>query len=97
MAKTQNRFSPEVRERAVRMVFEHEKDYRSRWAAVESISTKIGCTAQTLNGWVKRHEIDHGLKAGTSRPSGNNSVQNRPTFGTSKEQAVCKAIERLTS
>ena len=66
MAKTQNRFSPEVRERAVRMVFEHEKGYRSRWAAVESISTKIGCTAQTLNGWVKRHEIDHGLKAGTS-------------------------------
>ena len=66
MAKTQNRFSPEVRERAVRMVLEHEKDYRSRWAAVESISSKIGCTAQTLNGWVKRHEIDHGLKDGVS-------------------------------
>jgi len=48
------------------MVLECEKDYRSRWSAVESISDKIGCTAQTLHGWVKRHEIDHGLKDGIS-------------------------------
>lgn len=66
MAKTSNKFSPEVRHRAVRMVLDHEKDYRSRWAALESISEKIGCTAQTLSKWVKRHEVDHGLKDGVS-------------------------------
>ena len=66
MANTRNRFSPEVRERAVGMVLDHEQGYRSRWAAIESISEKIGCTAQTLNGWVKRHEIDHGLKDGVT-------------------------------
>jgi transposase-like protein len=48
MTKTTNRFSPEVRARAVRLVFDHEKEHRSRWAAVSSIAAKIGCTAQSL-------------------------------------------------
>ena len=51
-SKTTNKFSPEVRTRAVRMVLEHE-DELSRWAAVVSISSKIGCTPQTLHEWVK--------------------------------------------
>jgi transposase-like protein len=59
-----NKFSPEVRERAVRMVQEHRGEYPSLWAAVESIAPKIGCTAQTLNEWVKRHEIDSGFRDG---------------------------------
>lgn len=59
-----NKFSPEVRERAVRMVQEHRGDYPSLWAAIESIAPKIGCTAQTLNEWVKRHEIDSGARDG---------------------------------
>lgn len=59
-----NKFSPEVRERAVRMVQEHRGEYPSLWAAVESIAPKIGCTAQTLNEWVKRHEIDSGARDG---------------------------------
>ena len=62
--KTTNKFSPEVRERAVRMVLDHERDHASRWAAVVSIAEKIGCTPQTLNEWVKRAEVDAGKRAG---------------------------------
>ena len=61
---TQKRYSPEVRERAVRMVFEHEKDYESRWATLVSISHKIGCTPETLRSWVKRNEVDSGRRQG---------------------------------
>lgn len=48
-----NKFSPEVRERAVRLVQEHRDEYRSLWAAVESIAPKIGCTPTTLLDWIK--------------------------------------------
>ncbi len=60
------KFSPEVRERAVRMVQEHRGDYPSLWATIESIAPKIGCVPQTLHGWVRRHEIDHGIREGVS-------------------------------
>jgi transposase len=63
-SKTTNKFSPEVRARAVRMVLDHEGEHASRWAAVMSIATKIGCTPQTLNEWVKRTEVDSGRKPG---------------------------------
>ena len=65
MSKT-NKYSPEVRERAVRMVQEARKDYPSLWATVESIAPKIGCAGATLHEWVKRHEIDGGVRAGVS-------------------------------
>jgi transposase-like protein len=58
--KKSNRFSLEIRERAVRMVQEHRAEYPSLWACIESIAPKIGCVAQTLHEWVKQHEIDTG-------------------------------------
>src|ERR1700689_338855 len=63
-SKTTNKFSSEVRARAVRMVLDHEGEHASRWAAVSSIAAKIGCTAQTLHEWVKKAERDSGVRAG---------------------------------
>lgn len=72
------KFSPEVRERAVRMVQEHRGEYPSLWAAIESIAPKIGCVPQTLNEWVRKHEVDSGLRDGV----------------TSEERERIKALER---
>jgi transposase-like protein len=76
--KKSNKYSPEVRERAVRMVQEHRSDYPSLWAAIESIAAKIGCAPPTLHEWVKRHEIDTGQREGV----------------TSAEQQRIKDLER---
>ncbi len=73
-----NKFSPEVRERAVRMVLEHRGEHPSLWAAIESIAPKIGCVPQTLHDWVRKHEIDHGMRDGV----------------TSDERERVKALER---
>ena len=63
---TARSFSPEVRERAVRMVREHQSEHASQWATISSIAAKIGCTAETLRLWVRRSERDQGLRAGLS-------------------------------
>ncbi len=64
MSKTTNKFAPEVRERAIRMVLDHQGEYSSRWAAVSSIAAKIGCSPATLYDWVKKTEVDTGKRAG---------------------------------
>ena len=61
---TRNRYSPEVRDRAVRMVWEHEQEHSSQWAAICSIAEKIGCTAETLRKWVRQAERDEGRRPG---------------------------------
>ena len=66
MSKTTNKYSPEVRERAVRMVLDNQGQHDSRWSAILSISAKIGCAPQTLNEWVKRAEVDRGEWAGVT-------------------------------
>lgn len=63
MSKTTNKYAPEIRERAVRMVFEKQSQHESRWSAILSISAKIGCAPQTLNEWVKKTEVDRGERA----------------------------------
>ncbi|MQM39143.1 IS3 family transposase [wastewater metagenome] len=70
--------SPEVRERAVRMVLEHQDSYGSQWAAISSIVAKIGCTAETLRRWVRQSERDSGQRAGL----------------TTEEREGLKALER---
>lgn len=63
-----NKFSAEVRERAMRMVREHRDEYPSQRAAIELIAPKIGCTSQTLLGWVKRREVDGDEYVGVTTP-----------------------------
>jgi transposase len=77
-AKTANRYSAEIRSRAVRMVSEHGADHASQWAAIGSIAAKIGCTAETLRGWVRQAERDRDLRGGPS----------------SEERECIKALER---
>jgi transposase-like protein len=63
---TAKKYSPEVRERAVRMVLEHRGEYATEWSAIGSIASKIGCTGETLRGWVRQAERDSGMRPGAT-------------------------------
>jgi len=78
MTKHSPPFSPEVRERAVRLVREHESEHGSQWAAIQSIAAKIGCSGETLRNWVRQAERDRGVRAGP----------------TTEESERIKALER---
>jgi transposase-like protein len=67
MSKTTNKFSKELRERAVRLVLDNYGQCGSRWQAVLSIAAKIGCASQTVNNWVNNAEVDGGKRAGVAR------------------------------
>jgi len=60
------RYAPEVRERAVRLVFENQREHGSQWATIQSIASKIGCTPETLRKWVRQSERDQGIREGMS-------------------------------
>jgi len=64
--KTTNRCSPEVRERAIRLVFEHRSEYESQWAATGSVAEKVRCTPETLRKWLRRAERDEGKRPGAA-------------------------------
>src|SRR4051794_2413448 len=64
MPGTSRRYAPEVRERAVRLAFEHQDGHESQWAAIVSVAAKIGCTPETLRTWVRRSEVDDGRRPG---------------------------------
>src|ERR671921_24635 len=64
MTKRTPPYSPEVRERAVRMVFDHQGEHASQYEAIRSIAQKIGCSGETLRNWVRQAERDQGLRAG---------------------------------
>lgn len=64
--KKQPKYSPEIRERAVRMVLEHKDQYESEWAAINSIAPKIGCTPETLRTWTRQNQTDRGQRPGAT-------------------------------
>ena len=86
---TRTLYSPEVRERAVRLFHDTLHEHPSRWAAIQSISSKIGCTAETLRRWINRSEIDQGSRSGIT------SDQAQYTKGLEREVRELKRANEI--
>jgi transposase len=88
---TSKRYSPEVQERAVRLVFEQRGEHESQWAAIGAIASKIGCTAETLRKWVRQAERDQGKRSGLSSSERD---QGKRSGLSSSERDRLKELER---
>jgi len=92
------RYPAEVRERAVRMVFEHEREYDSQWAAISSIAGKLGMTAETLRTWVRQAEKDEGRRPGLSSTERERlKALERENRELRRANEILKAAPRLSS
>jgi transposase len=94
MITRSNRYSPEVRARAVRMVLDHQADYASQWAAMQSIAPKFGCAAETLRKWVRREECDAGQRPG---PTGDQLARLKELERENRELRQANEILRKAS
>ena len=89
------RYSPEVRERAVRLVFEHQGEHGSQWAAISSIASKIGCTPETLRKWVRRAECDQSMRGGITSAFTTIQVECHLGLGVKEERQLFHDLNNL--
>jgi transposase-like protein len=92
------KYPPEVRERAVRLVLEQQREHESQWAAIESIAAKMGCTAETLRKWVRQAERDHGQRAGltTAERKRLAELERVGSSGAEATDNLCRGREMVT-
>ena len=92
---TQIRYSPEVRERAVRLLFDRQSDYESQWSAMQSIASKIGCTPETLRQWVRQAETDTSRARSQGRRVGLSTLEREKLKELERENRELKRANEI--